>query len=176
MVTRGLFVLNDMLRGAVNNPPPGLDTRPVHAAPGMSRRAIAEERVKSNACGVCHSRFEPLAYGLEKFDGIGAFHPKDEHGNALQENGVILFPGEAEPVEFQTASQLMDLLASHDRVRETLTRKVVQFAIGRPLTAEDAPVVSRIHEEALQSGGTYSSLLRAIALSELVLTTPTSTQ
>lgn len=174
MVARGLFVLNDILRGSVNNPPPGLDTRPVHAEPGLSQRAIARQRIENKSCGVCHVRFETLAFGLEKFDGIGAHHEKDEHGNVLREDGEILFPGEAKAVPFQSSSDLMNLLASHNRVRENLSRKVIQFAIGRPLTAADGPIATRIHETASSQGGTYASLMRAIVLSDLVQTTPTS--
>lgn len=173
MVTRGLFVLNDILRGAVNNPPPGLDTRPVPAKPGVSKRGVAQQRVDNPSCGACHARFEPLAFGLEKFDGVGAFHERDEHGNALREDGEVLFPGEAKPRPFQTVGELMNLLAAHERVRENLTRKVVQFAIGRPLTAADAPVVAHIHRTAEAAGGTYAELLRGIVLSDLVLTTST---
>ncbi|HMO65709.1 MAG TPA: DUF1592 domain-containing protein, partial [Verrucomicrobiota bacterium] len=173
MVTRGLFVLNDILRGAVNNPPPGLDTRPVPAKPGLSKRGVAQQRVDNPSCGACHARFEPLAFGLEKFDGVGAFHERDEHGNELREDGEVLFPGEAKPRPFRTVSGLMDLLAAHERVRENVTRKVVQFAIGRPLTAADAPLVAQIHRTAGAAGGSYAELMRAIVLSDLVLTTPT---
>lgn len=173
MVARGLFVLNDILRGAVNNPPPGLDTRPVPAKPGLSKRGAAQQRIDNPTCGACHVRFETLAFALEKYDGLGAYHEQDEHGNSLREDGEVLFPGEAEPSPFQSARELMDLLAGHDRVRENLTRKVIQFAIGRPLTASDSAEVARIHEIAESAGGTYVELMRAIVLSDLVLTTQT---
>jgi hypothetical protein len=48
-VTRGLFLLNDILRGTVNNPPPGLDTRPVPARPGLSKRDVAQQRIDNTA-------------------------------------------------------------------------------------------------------------------------------
>ena len=98
MVTRGLFVLRNLLRGTVKEPPPGLDTTPVPAKPGLSQRRIAEQRIASAACAGCHSKFEPLAFGFEKFDGLGAHHEKDEYGNELRDDGEILFPGTAEPV------------------------------------------------------------------------------
>ncbi len=102
MVTRGLFVLNDLLFSEVGDPPPGLDTTPVPTSPGRTHRAIATERIESTSCGGCHSRFEPLAFGLEKFDGLGTFHEVDEHGNTLREDGEILFPGDAKPVGYRT--------------------------------------------------------------------------
>ncbi|MDA1015754.1 MAG: DUF1585 domain-containing protein [Planctomycetota bacterium] len=68
----------------------------------------------------------------------------------------------------------MDLLAGSDRVRESLTWKVTQFSLGRPLTASDAPSVTTIHKVAQAGGGTYSSLITAVVLSDLVLRTKPS--
>jgi hypothetical protein len=169
MVTRGLFVLKDVLRGSVGDPPPGLDTTPVPSEPGLSQRLIAEKRIGNVSCGGCHSKFEPLAFGLERFDGIGAYHDKDEHGNSLRDDGEILFPGEAKPVKYNSSAELMDLLAGNDRVRESITWKVTQFALGRPLGAADARTVREIHQTAQQDGGTYQTLIAAIVTSDLVM-------
>lgn len=168
MVTRGLFVLHDLLRGSVKEPPPGLDVAPVPTKEGLTHRDVAEQRITNVSCGGCHARFEPLAFGLEKFDGIGAYHEKDHYGNPLRDDGEILFPGAEEPIQYQNSAELMDLLAGSDRVRESLTWKITQFALGRPLTAEDAKAVQEIHEKAQQSGGTYSAVLTAIVMSDLV--------
>ncbi len=173
MVTRGLFVLKDVLRGVIGAPPPGVDTTPVPAKPGMTLRDIAEQRIGNMACGSCHQKFEPLAFGLEQFDGLGAFHKKDEFGNALRSDGEILFPGTAKPVKYKTAGELMDLLAKSDRVQETLTWKLAQFALGRPLGAADATEIERTHKAAIDQGGTYPALITAIVMSDLVQKTRT---
>ncbi|MCA9000046.1 MAG: DUF1592 domain-containing protein, partial [Planctomycetaceae bacterium] len=175
MVSRGLFVLHDLLRGTVNAPPPCVNTTPPPTKPGLTQRAIAESRIANVNCGVCHARFEPLAFGLEKFDGIGAYHDQDRHGNTLRDDGDILFPGTAEPVKYSSSQKLMNLLAASDRVRESLTWKVTQFAIGRPLTADDASTVAEIHRSAQENGGTYSALITSIVLSDLVQKTRTET-
>ena len=168
MVTRGLFVLKDVLRGVIGAPPPGVDTTPVPSRPGLSQRMIAEKRMANVACAGCHVRFEPLAFGLEQFDGIGAFHGIDEYKNRLRSDGEILIPGTAQPVKYSTPAELMDLLAASERVRETLTWKVVQFALGRPLRPADAAIVLQIHQDAQTGGGTYASLISAIVMSDLV--------
>jgi hypothetical protein len=62
----------------------------------------------------------------------------------------------------------MDLLAKNDRVRESLTWKLTQFALGRPLGADDARLMADIHRTSQQAGGTYASLMTAIVLSDLV--------
>ncbi len=176
MVSRGLFVLHDLLRGAVKDPPPCVDTTPVPTKPGLTQRGIAASRIANKACGGCHSRFEPLAFGLEKFDGVGAFSHADEHGNKLRDDGEILFPGESKPVPYSSSKELMDLLARSKRVQKTITWKVVQFSLGRPLTAADTAEVDKIHAEALKNGGDYRSLITAIAVSDLITRTRTVTE
>jgi hypothetical protein len=176
MVTRGLFVMQDLLRGVVKDPPPCVDTTPVPTKAGLTQRSIAESRIANVKCGGCHAKFEPLAFGLEKFDGLGSFHDKDRYGNPLRDDGQILIPGEAKPVPYKTSSELMDLLAGSERIRETLTWKVTQFAMGRPLVAADAPIVAKIHEAGQKNGGTYSSLVKAIVTSDLVQMTRTEAE
>jgi hypothetical protein len=125
-------------------------------------------RINDNSCGGCHARFEPLAFAFEKFDGVGAFHVRDEFGNELREDGELIIPGVKETVEYQTVAQLADLLAESDRVSKTLTWKIAQWALGRPLTLEDAPALDKIHEKAKKEGGTYPAIMTALASSELV--------
>jgi hypothetical protein len=167
-VARGLFVMHELLRGVVRDPPPCVDTTPVPTKPGLTQRAIAEARLANQACTGCHAKFEPLAFGLEKFDGLGSYHETDEHGNKLRDDGNILFPGTERPVAFQSSAELMDLLAGSERVKESFTWKVTQFALGLPLGAEDAPALAQIHRAAQEGGGTYASLMTAIVQSDLV--------
>jgi hypothetical protein len=176
MVTRGLFVMNELLRGVVRDPPPCVDTTPVPSKPGLTQRAIAETRLANKSCTGCHAKFEPLSFALERFDGLGTYRQTDEHGNKLRDDGHIIFPLQEKSIAYKSSEELMDVLAKSDRVRETITWKVTQFALGRPLGAEDAPVIAKIHREAQKGGGTYSSLLTAIVTSDLVMTTRTETK
>lgn len=173
MVARGLFVLHDLLDDEVGDPPPCVDTTPIPTKPGMSQRGIALVRLGNASCTGCHSRFEPLAFGLEKFDGVGAYHEVDRHGNRLREDGEILFPGTKKPVAYKTSAEMMQLLAKSDRVKECIARKVTQWVMGRPLVQADEPILAKIHEQAQKNGGTYSSLITAIVMSDLVQMTRT---
>ncbi len=168
MVTRGLFLLEDLLSGEVGSPPPGLDTSPVPPTPGRSRRAIAMDRVRSPACGGCHRRFEPLAFGLEKFNGVGSYSEVDEHGNVLREDGEIVLPGSDGPVSFASLTEMLDLLARSDDLQRTIIRKLAQFAIGRPLGTADEAAVEEIHRQVGSRGATYGRLVSAIVTSDLV--------
>ena len=173
MVTRGLFVMHDLLRGVVKDPPPCVDTTPMPSKPGLTQRAIAEQRIANKKCGSCHGKFEPLAFGLERFDGLGSFFNKDRHGNALRNDGTILIPGKAKHIAYKNSAELMNLIAGSDRVRHSITWKLAQFAAGRPLGAREVRMVDKIHRAAQKDGGTYASLITAIVLSDLVQTTQT---
>mgnify|MGYP001813813301 CR=1 FL=1 len=105
---------------------------------------------------------------MEKYDGLGSFREKDEHGNQLREDGNLLVPGTAEAVSYQTSAELMDLLAQSDRVRESLVWKVAQFSLGRPLLPADAASLKEIDQQTVKNGGTYQALLTAITMSDLV--------
>ena len=168
MVARGLFMLHEVLRGVVKDPPPCVNVVPVPTEAGLTQRGIAIQRIDNVLCGGCHKKFEPLAFGLEKFDGLGSLHHEDEHGNSLREDGRIRIPGQPEAMEYETCLQLIDFLADNERVQETVTWKAVQFALGRPLTAFDANDVQRIHAQMLENGGTWDALIKAIVLSDLV--------
>ena len=169
MVTRGLFVLHDLLRGKVNDPPPDADTTPVPAKHGLTQRGISLERIADKKCGGCHVKFEPLAFGLEKFDGLGTFMEKDEHGNKLRDDGEMYIPFLSKPLVYKTSAEMMDYLANSERVKETITAKLIQFVTGRSLVASDANAISRINSEAQKGNGTYQSTMKAILTSELIL-------
>lgn len=171
MVTRGLFVLQDVLRGSVSDPPPCVDTTPVPTKKGLTQRGIAESRIANQACGGCHRRFEPLAFGLERFDGLGSYSERDEHGNPLREDGALLTPTTAASVPYETSGELMALLAGSPRVQECLTWKVVQFSLGRPLVADDVPELKRLATAAQRAGGSYADIISALILSDLVQST-----
>jgi hypothetical protein len=175
MVTRGLFVLHDVLRGVIKDPPPCVDTEPISTEAGLSQRGISTRRIENKMCGGCHEKFEPLAFGLETFDGLGSFRRKDAHGNQVREDGRIRVPGQPGVTTYTNTLELLDFLAHNPRVRETLTWKVCQFALGRPLGANDAAAVEKIHQEAHAGGGDWKSLISAIVRSSLVRNIKTET-
>ena len=169
MVTRGLFVMHDLLRGKVNDPPPTANTTPVPTKQGLSQRSISLDRIADKNCGGCHGKFEPLAFGLEKFDGLGSFKEMDSHGNKLRDDGKMLIPGEKDPIVYKSSAEMMDKLAASQRIKQTITSKLVQFAIGRPLNAKDAFELQRIHKAIRETDDTYQDIMAKILSSNLIL-------
>ena len=167
MVTRGLFVLHDLLRGSVKDPPPGVDTTPVPSAPGLPQRLIAERRIRDQSCGGCHAKFEPLAFGLEQYDGLARYAVTDSFKNTLRQDGEILIPGTASSVKYKTSRELMDLLAKSPRVRQNINWKLTQFALGRPIATQDRPHLDTLFTQ-VQKDQSYQNVLLHLATSPLI--------
>jgi hypothetical protein len=110
---------------------------------------------------------------LERFDGLGSYSRQDRFGNELREDGSVQWPGSEEVFSYETTQQLLVALADSDRLKRGITRKLAQFAIGRPLVPADGPAIDAIHQRGWENGGTYSSLMTEIMVSDLVrLKTP----
>jgi hypothetical protein len=165
MVSRGLFLLGTFLCGSLEEPPPGVDTTPPVVEPGLSQRFYAEERVDNPACGGCHRQMEPISYGLERFDATGRYQLEDHFGNALGEDGWVVFPGEDQAQHYESTAELLDLLAASERVAECMTLTATQYALGRPILGRDGCTMAEVRERFLASDRTYQDLLVAIALS-----------
>lgn len=161
MVGRGLYVLETIVCGSIDSPPPNLNTTPRTPQPGLTRRTYSEQRLADEACSGCHSQFDPFAYALEPFDGIGVFRTEDEHGNPLRSDGALF------GTSFDDPAGWAELLASQPRVLECLSRKQLQYALGRPLEAADEAAWREIHDRFVADGATYLALVRAIAAHEI---------
>jgi hypothetical protein len=168
MVSRGLFMLKTFLCGSIGSPPPGVDTTPPDVEPGNTQRVYSEGRVDNPACGGCHSRMEPLAWGLERFDATGLYQLQDSFGNELLEDGIVEF-GDGAPQSYTTTAELGDLLAQSPIVQACLGTKASQFAVGRPVDKDSTLTcsVDQVHQQFVESGGTYQDLMVAVALSPM---------
>jgi hypothetical protein len=75
---RGLFVREQFLCQHVPDPPPGVNTNlpPVTEAKPQTNRDRMSEHVSNPTCATCHQLIDPIGFGLEKFDAIGARRDK----------------------------------------------------------------------------------------------------
>ena len=73
-VLRGKWVLDNLLNAPPPEPPadvPNLDESNIGTAASM--REQLEEHRKNAICASCHRRMDPLGFGLENFDAVGAW-------------------------------------------------------------------------------------------------------
>ena len=76
--SRGLFVREQFLCQHVADPPPGVNTNlpPVSEAKPQTNRDRLAEHTLNKSCAGCHNLIDPIGFGLEKFDAIGARRDK----------------------------------------------------------------------------------------------------
>jgi hypothetical protein len=75
---RGLFVREQFLCQHVPDPPAGVNTNlpPVTEAKPQTNRDRMSEHATNPSCNTCHRLIDPIGFGLEKFDAVGARREK----------------------------------------------------------------------------------------------------
>jgi hypothetical protein len=161
-VFRGKWVLSNLFNQPPSPPPPGIP--PLQATNTSGRQLTGREQMEqhrtSPVCASCHARMDPFGFALENYDVMGAWRTKDEGGNV--DPSVKLPNGTAfsGPVGLKQA-----LLARPDDLARAVTERLMIFALGRRLTAHDAPVVRRIVADTKVGGYRFHDIVLAIAKS-----------
>jgi mono/diheme cytochrome c family protein len=163
-VLRGKYLLDNIFGLPVPPPPPGVDTTLPDAKPGSTPPTIRERLAqhRSNAvCSSCHSAIDPPGFALEQFDAIGGWRTVDEAGRPVDAVGTL--------VNGQTLEGLSGLrtylLEKPDRFPQTVTEKLLSYAIGRRLEYYDRPAVRQVVRDAAASDFRWSSIVLGIAKS-----------
>ncbi|MFN0088116.1 MAG: DUF1592 domain-containing protein [Blastocatellia bacterium] len=160
-VLRGKWILENMLNAPPPPPPPdvpNLDEGKVGST--ASLRQQLEEHRKNSTCASCHARMDPLGFGLEKFNAIGAWRtldgkfPIDDSG-ILPDGRTFRGPGELKKI----------IRAEADAFTRGLTDKLLTYALGRGLERYDKPAVKKIAESVAAGDYRFSSLALEIVAS-----------
>jgi hypothetical protein len=157
-VLRGKWILENLLNAPPPAPPPGVppldDTKTGQT--GTLRQQMEEHR-NNPICSSCHSRMDPLGFGLENFSAIGAWRTED--GKFPVDASGALPDGRS----FQTPAQLKALLkADREAYVRGLTEKLLMYALGRGLERYDRPTVSEITYKLASKDYKFSQLVLGI--------------
>lgn len=138
-VLRGKWILETLLNAPPPAPPPGVPPLEEAKGQGGTLRQQMEAHRKNPACASCHSLMDPLGFGLENFDAIGAWRTSDG-SHALDASGALP-DGRA----FQAPEELKQILQA-DRAAYVrgFSEKLLTYALGRGLERYDRPAVNRI--------------------------------
>ena len=159
---RGKWILENILNAPPPAPPPNVpslessnkDNKP------LSVRQMLEMHRANPACASCHARMDPLGLSLENFDAIGEWRTTDS-GNPIDASGVLLDGTKVNgPQELRQA-----LLAQKTQFVQTVTEKLLTYALGRGLQYYDDPTVRAIDRAAAGDGYRWSSLILGIVKS-----------
>lgn len=161
-VKRGRWVLENMLGVAPAAPPPGADQLSPAADGHPTTRRVRMERHRADPkCAACHALMDPLGFGLEGFDAIGAARARDEDG-AINTAGTL-----PDGRTFDGPDDLRAVL--RDRKREfarCLAEKVLTYALGRGLDRRDRPTVADITRKLMDNDYRFSALVLAVVHSD----------
>jgi hypothetical protein len=161
-VKRGKWVLEDLLGTPPPPPPPDVPALKEDAknATGTLRQQMEEHR-SNPVCASCHARMDPIGFGLENFDGVGAYRAKE--GSFPIDSSGKLTSGES----FQGAAELSNILATgkRDQFVRTLTEKMMIYALGRGLEYYDRAATDQIVKSVAQNQFRFSSLVLGVVKS-----------
>lgn len=163
-VKRGLFVL-DQLLGAPPPPPPPEIPPLEQASAAAGAEATLREKMAAHltvaSCAACHRRLDPIGLTFEQFDAIGRWR-ESEGGKPVDASGEL--PGK---VKLGGVNDLKRyLLERSDQFVETLSAKMLTYAIGRGMEKFDKPAVRAISARTRANGDRLSALIESVALSE----------
>jgi hypothetical protein len=164
-VLRGKWILENI---AGSPPPPPPEVVPpfeedVEARRPRSVRERMEQHRRNPACASCHRVIDPVGFALENFDAVGAWRTRDGGtlGNVVDASGQLADGSQVSGVvELRRA-----LLRRPETFVETLTEKLLTYAVGRGLGASDMPVVRSIVRAAAPHDYRFSSLVVGIVSS-----------
>ena len=153
-VKRGKWVLEQILGTPPPPPPPEvpeLKDDEGGQLTGTLRQRMEQHRANPN-CATCHAKMDPLGFGLENFDAIGAWRDKDGElpdrllGRAARRQDV---PG--------ARRACGEILKGKDKeFTRCLAEKLLTFALGRGLEEPDRCVVDEIAEAVAADGHRFS--------------------
>jgi mono/diheme cytochrome c family protein len=159
-VLRGKWILENIVGTPPPPPPPNVPPLKDPAAAGkvLSMRERMAEHRANPACAGCHQLMDPAGLSMENFDAIGRWRTRTEAGTAVDASGGL--PGSA---TFDGVSGLRGaLLRRPDLFVNTVTEKLMTYALGRGLEYYDAPSVRAIVRDARGTDYRFSSLVLGI--------------
>ena len=162
-VLRGKWILENLLAAPPADPPAGtplLDESKI--ATGGSLRQQMEAHRTDATCAACHQRMDPLGFGLENYDAIGAWRAQDG-AFPIDASGKLpdgrAFGG---PMEMKTI-----LKGDRDAFAVAITEKMLTYALGRGLERYDRRTVKAIARRLAERQFRFSALV-----DEVVKSTP----
>jgi hypothetical protein len=162
-VKRGRWVLEQLLGTPPPPPPPNVptlkeDQKALTAA--TLRLRMQQHRANVN-CAVCHNKLDPLGFGLENYDAVGAWRDQDA-GAAIDSSGTL-----PSGQSFRGPAELkMILKARSPEFARCLTEKLLTYALGRGLEDYDHCAVDQIVKTLAANRYKFSALVLAIAKSD----------
>ncbi len=163
-VTRGRWILENLLGTPAPIPPPGVDTnleKNPEEVKNTSLRHRLEMHRTNPPCASCHKIMDPIGFALENFDLVGTW--RDVDGKSPVDASGQLVDGTKlnGPADLRAA-----LLSRSDAFVTNATEKLFTYALGRPVQYFDMPAVRAVVHRAAQNDYRFSSLVLGVVSSD----------
>jgi hypothetical protein len=127
----------------------------------VSSTLSVRERLKQHradaACASCHELMDPVGFALENFDALGRWRTTDADF-AIDASG-----GLPDGSEFTGVAGLEQALLDRGELFvQTLTEKLMAFALSRNIEHYDAPAIRKIVSQARDDNYRFSRLVLGI--------------
>lgn len=161
VVIRGKYILQNILGTPPPPPPPDVPALDEQAVGSSASLRQQMEKHRSNAiCASCHSRMDPLGFGLENYDAVGKWRTQD--GAFPVDSSGTLPSGKS----FKTPAEMRDVLASMlPDFSRALTEKLLIYSLGRGLERFDRPTVQEITNKLASSDYGLQTLIGEVTKS-----------
>ena len=159
-VLRGKWLLENVLGTAPPDPPadvPAIEETTADGQPRSMREAMVQHRANP-VCASCHQVLDPLGFGLEPFDAVGAW--RDTAGPGLPIDATGTLPGGA---GFDGPRELRDaLLRRPESFVRVVAERLLTYALGRGVEHYDLPAVRAVARAAAEDDYRFSALVMRI--------------
>jgi mono/diheme cytochrome c family protein len=159
-VSRGKWILENLLGAPPPQPPPNveinLDADPKAEKPTTLRQRMEMHR-RSPQCASCHRLMDPIGFSLENFDNVGTWR-ETEAGQPIDATGQLADGTAVKGIEDLRKA----VLTRTDAFMSTASRKMLTYALGRPLSYQDMPTVRAIVRRAAGEKNRFSSLILGV--------------
>ena len=162
-VLRGKWLLENILGTRVPPPPANVPELPEHGDEERptSTRDLMEQHSSNPACSSCHRLMDPLGFALENFDAIGRWRDRDRGGVPIESQATL-----PDGTRVQGPADLRSLILNRRReFVDTLTGKLLTFAVGRGIEPYDMPAIREIMREAAPANYRWSALILGVVKS-----------
>jgi hypothetical protein len=160
-VLRGAWILSSLLGTPPESPLPGVPAFK-ESEPGkkvLTVRERLETHRRNPTCATCHGVIDPLGFSLEGFDVTAAWRTWDLDAGVAIDSGSTLADG----TRIDGPVQMRNWLLAHaDQFVQTITEKLMTFALGRSLNYEDMPTVRAIVRRATGQGDTFEAIIQGV--------------
>ena len=164
-VLRGAWILDRILASPPPEPPPNVETD-LSAKPGAAPTTLRErlEQHRENpSCYTCHGVLDPLGFALENFNTVGQYQEYDRDTLTMIDASGVLPDG----TQIRRPEDLIAALVDRsDLFVQSLTERLMTYALGRVIDYRDMPAVRNIVREAAEDDYRFESIVYNIVNSD----------